>query len=371
MKRIYELHKTDGHARAGILKLRNLEIQTPVFMPVGTYGSVKALSPDDIQQAGAHLILGNTFHLSQRPGYELVEQFGGLHDFMNWPGAILTDSGGFQVFSLAQLRKITDEGVRFRAPIDGSWIQYTPHYAMEVQRALGSDIAMVLDQCPPGTASRTEVEKAMRRTTLWAKICRDFEMKPHQNVFGIVQGGIYTDLRLRHIEEICAMDFEGCALGGLSVGEPIPEMYRILEEVTGSLPADRPRYLMGVGTPLDIVTGILHGIDMFDCVMPTRNARNGQLFTWDGVVRISNAVHRDSKAPIMEGCDCYTCRSGYSRGYLRHLYKAKELLYYRLATIHNVHFYMTLVRKARAAIMEGRYSAFYRDFVDRYTRRGN
>jgi queuine tRNA-ribosyltransferase len=365
----FSLQSTDGRARAGEITTTHGVIPTPIFMPVGTYGSVKAVGPDDLVALGAKIILGNTFHLHERPTENLVEQLGGLHEMIRWPGAILTDSGGFQVFSLAKLAKITDEGVAFQSPIDGSPRYFSPEIVMEIQRRLGSDICMVFDQCPPGQADREAVKKAMERTTAWARRCREVQMKPHQAMFGIVQGQVHEDLRLAHLEEIVALDFDGYALGGLSVGEPIEDMVRILRAVTHRMPADKPRYLMGVGTPLDLLHGIENGIDMFDCVMPTRNARNGQLFTSDGVLVIRNAIHKDSPEPIDPDCPCATCRAGFPRAYLRHLFVAGELLYFRLASVHNLHFYLDLVTRARAAILEGSFAAFAAAFRARYRQR--
>lgn len=335
-------------------------------MPVGTYGSVKAVHPDALETMGAEIILGNTFHLHERPGEELIESFGSLHDFMRWKHPILTDSGGFQVFSLARLADIDDNGVTFQSPVDGSKRHFNPEVVMEIQRKLGSNIAMAFDQCPPGDADRQTIEKAMKRTSLWARRCADYSMKPWQAKFGIFQGGIYEDLRISHLEDIASLDFDGVAVGGLSVGEPIEDMYRILDAVVHRMPEDKPRYLMGVGTPPDIVTGIGSGIDMFDCVMPSRNARNGQLFTDDGVIVISNARHKSSNLPIMEDCSCSTCRGGFSRAYLAHLFRTKELLYHSLGTIHNLHYYIQLVRRAATAIENDTYQAFASDFLIRY-----
>ncbi len=354
----FQVSRKDGRARAATLVTAHGTIETPVFMPVGTYGSVKAVGPDDLQAMGAGIILGNTFHLHERPGEELVAGFGGLHELIHWPGAILTDSGGFQVFSLAKLAKITDEGVAFASPIDGSPRFFSPEVVMGIQRKLGSDICMVFDECPPGQADRKKVEQAMARTTAWARRCREVTMQSHQAVFGIVQGQIFEDLRLAHLEQIAQLDFDGLALGGLSVGEPIDDMYRILDAVAHRMPEGKPRYLMGVGTPMDLITGIENGIDMFDCVMPTRNARNGQLFTSEGILTLRNAIHRDSPLPVDPACSCLTCRTGFSRAYLRHLFVARELLYFRLASIHNLHFYLELVRSARRAICEGTFAAF-------------
>ncbi len=362
----FTVEHQSGKARAGTLITAHGTIRTPIFMPVGTYGSVKSVDPDDLRSLGTQILLANTFHLHERPGETLIEGMGGLHRFMNWDGPILTDSGGFQVFSLAKLAKISDEGVHFQSPVNGSKRFFNPEVVMGIQRALGIDIAMVFDQCPPGDSDRETVQRAMARTTRWATRCRAFEMKPHQARFGIIQGGVYEDLRLEHLEELRALDFDGYAIGGLSVGEPIPEMYRILEALAHRMPEAKPRYLMGVGTPLDIVTGIGSGVDMFDCVMPTRNARNGQLFTDDGVVVMTNARHRDSERPIMEGCTCGTCRRGFTRAYLHHLLKTRELLYYRLATIHNLHYYLDLVSRARAAIAAGTYDSFASAYISRY-----
>lgn len=354
----FSLSATNGRARAGVIHTAHGVIETPIFMPVGTYGSVKAVGPDDLHALGASIILGNTFHLHERPGEDLVARLGGLHEMMRWDQAVLTDSGGFQVFSLAQLAKITDDGVAFQSPIDGSPRFFSPEVVMGIQRKLGSDICMVFDQCPPGQADRKTVQQAMARTTAWARRCRAVEMQPHQAVFGIIQGQVHEDLRLEHLEEIVSIGFEGYALGGLSVGEPIEDMVRILRAVAHRMPTHAPRYLMGVGTPLDLIDGIENGIDMFDCVMPTRNARNGQLFTADGVLVIRNAIHKDSQEPIDPECSCATCRAGFSRAYLRHLFVTRELLYYRLASIHNLHFYLQLVKNARVAILRGEFAAF-------------
>ena len=362
----FNIETTDDHARAATITTGHGVIKTPIFMPVGTYGSVKGVDPDDLTTLGAQIILANTFHLHERPGEELIREMGGLHAFMGWDKPILTDSGGFQVFSLAKLAKIREEGVEFQSPINGSKRFFNPEVVMGIQKALGIDIAMVFDQCPPGDADRETILGAMDRTTRWAKRCRDVEMQPHQAQFGIVQGGIYEDLRLKHLEEIASIGFEGLAIGGLSVGEPIPEMYRILRAMAHKMPQEKPRYLMGVGTPLDIITAIGTGVDMFDCVMPTRNARNGQLFTDDGVVVMTNARHRASERPISERCSCLTCQKGYTRAYLHHLLKTKELLYFRLATIHNLHYYLSLVGRAREAILAGAYTSFSKEYILQY-----
>ncbi|MBU1238748.1 tRNA guanosine(34) transglycosylase Tgt [Myxococcota bacterium] len=362
----FSIEHTHEKARAGTVTTAHGTIPTPIFMPVGTYGSVKSIDSNDLKTLGARIILSNTFHLHERPGEEQIEALGGLHKFMAWDGPILTDSGGFQVFSLARLAKISEEGVHFQSPVNGSKRFFNPEVVMGIQRALGIDIAMAFDQCPPGDSDRQTVLAAMERTTRWAARCRQVSMKPHQARFGIFQGGIYEDLRRRHLEEIVALDFDGYAIGGLSVGEPIVDMYRILEAVAHRMPEDKPRYLMGVGTPLDIITAISHGVDMFDCVMPTRNARNGQLFTDDGVVVLTNARHKSSRQPIMEGCSCMSCTGGYTRAYLHHLIKTRELLYYRLATIHNLHYYLSLVTRAREAIVQGEFGAFANTYISRY-----
>jgi queuine tRNA-ribosyltransferase len=347
----FELVATLGNARAGILHTPHGDIPTPVFMPVGTAGTVKAMTADELRAPSldARIVLGNTYHLYLRPGLEVMEAIGGLHRFAAWDRAILTDSGGFQVFSLADLNAIDDDGVTFRSHIDGSKHRLTPEVSMRIQRVLGSDIAMCFDQCPPGDADDATHELAVARTTAWARRCLA-ERTPGQALFGIVQGGIDTARRLRHLGELGALDFDGYALGGLAVGENLADTYRILDEVAHQLPADRPRYLMGVGTPADLTRAIAAGIDMFDCVMPTRNARNGYLFATGGRVNIANAAHRADPSPIDETCPCATCRT-HSRAYLRHLYLAKEILYARLATLHNLVFYARHVRTIRDDIV--------------------
>ncbi len=348
---------TDQRARAGTLTLAHGQIPTPIFMPVGTYGTVKAMTPGELDALGARIILGNTFHLWLRPGPEIVAAHGGLHKMMNWPRPILTDSGGFQVFSLSSISKISEDGVVFRAPTDGSQHHLTPEVAMAIQAQLGSDIAMAFDHLAPGDSPRPVVEEAMARTTRWAARCIAAPRPEAQARFGIVQGGVHIDLRRRHIAEICALPFDGFALGGLSVGEPIPVMYEVLDAVAHELPASRPRYLMGVGTPLDLVAGIEAGIDMFDCVMPTRNARNGMLFTSQGRVIIRHARHRTDTGPLDPDCAGDCCRH-YSRAYLRHLHACGEILFSRLATLHNLTYYLNLVTRARAAILDGTFAAF-------------
>ena len=349
----FELLATLGHARAGILHTPRGDIETPVFMPVGTAGSVKAMTADELRAPpiDAKIILGNTYHLYLRPGLEVMEHVGGLHALAAWDRPILTDSGGFQVFSLAKLNEIDDDGVTFRSHIDGSKHRLTPEVSMNIQRILGSDIAMCFDQCPPGDATAEVHEVALRRTTQWAERSRLAPHAPGQAVFGIIQGGSDTERRKRHMAEITALDFDGHALGGLAVGEGIAETYRILDEIAHLMPAERPRYLMGVGTPNDLTKAVAAGIDMFDCVMPTRNARNGYLFTQSGKrVNIPNAANRMDRGPIDPECPCHTCQT-HSRAYLRHLYQAKEILYARLATLHNLTFYARHVRAMRDRIL--------------------
>jgi queuine tRNA-ribosyltransferase len=357
MSEFFHLEGTSGRARAARLSLAHGEVETPVFMPVGTYGTVKAMSPRELKEVGAQIILGNTYHLWLRPDLEVIALHGGLHRFMAWPGPVLTDSGGFQVFSLQALSKMGEEGVVFRSPIDGSLRNLTPERSMEIQAVLGSDIAMAFDHCPPGDAERPAVEEAMARTTRWANRCLAIPAGAGQRRFGIVQGGVHLDLRRRHLDEICALPFDGFALGGLSVGEPAPLMYEVLDSVAGELPAARPRYLMGVGTPEDLLHAIAAGIDMFDCVLPTRNARNGQLFTSRGKVTIRHARHRTDTSPLDPDCTCETCRQ-FTRSYLRHLHQCQEILFCRLATIHNLTYYANLVGRARLAILEGRYAEY-------------
>jgi queuine tRNA-ribosyltransferase len=360
---IFSVSHTDGRARAGRLETARGVIETPIFMPVGTAGTVKALTTPELRGLGAQIILGNTYHLYLRPGMDVIRAARGLHRFMDWSGPILTDSGGFQVFSLRELGKISDDGVAFQSHIDGSRHVLTPELSMEIQQALGSDIAMAFDHCPPGDAPAALIGEAMERTTRWAARCLRAPRAENQAVFGIVQGGADIALRRRHIGEICALEFDGFALGGLAVGESVTQTYAVLDAVADELPRAKPRYLMGVGTPADLVTAIGCGIDMFDCVLPTRNARNGQLFTSEGRLHISNAEHRLSMRPVDERCTCETC-ARYTRAYLRHLYMAREILYARLATLHNVHYFLALLRGAREAIRAGRYASFRQEILD-------
>jgi queuine tRNA-ribosyltransferase len=345
-----------GQARAGVLETAHGPVETPVFMPVGTQATVKALSSDDLRRLGPRIILGNTYHLALRPGAERIAALGGLHKFMGWSGAILTDSGGYQVFSLRERCAIDEDGVTFRSHIDGSEQRLTPERAMEIQRLLGSDVAMAFDHCPPSDAPRAAIEDAMARTTAWARRSAAAPGAPGQLRFGIVQGGTHLDLRRRHLGEIATLGFDGLALGGLGVGEAPEVMYDVIAAVAPELPEVRPRYLMGVGTPKDIWTAIGAGVDMFDCVMPTRNARNGHLFVRAGRLRIANTQYRDDPRPVEEGCPCECC-AGYSRAYLAHLFHAEELLFYRLASAHNLQHYLDLARRARQAIVAGAFPA--------------
>jgi len=366
----FECIATDGAARRGRVHARHGSIETPAFMPVGTYGTVKAMTPEELTGLGAEIILGNTFHLMLRPGADTVAELGGLHRFMNWSKPILTDSGGFQVFSLAKLRKIDEEGVHFRSPIDGSEVRLTPESSMDVQRALGSDIVMMFDDCTAWPATHDQARLSMERSMRWAVRCHRHyygagaEGSVPGDLFGIVQGGMYGDLRLESLRSLMELDLPGLAVGGLAVGEPEPERLRVLEELVPHMPTDRPRYLMGVGRPEDIVAAVARGIDMFDCVMPTRHARNGHLFTSTGVINIRNAAHQRDPNPIDPTCGCYTCRH-YSRAYLRHLDRCNEILGSRLNTIHNLYFYLDLMRQIRVAIEARQFATFVRDFLDR------
>ena len=365
----FKLLKQSGAARRGELTLNHGVVQTPVFMPVGTYGSVKAMTPDNLHDIGAQIILGNTFHLWLRPGLDIVGKFGGLHDFIGWQKPILTDSGGFQVFSLGQLRKITEEGVTFQSPINGDKLFLSPEVSMQIQTVLNSDIVMQLDECTPGQVDHRTAGESMRMSLRWAQRSRNAfdELKNPNALFGIVQGNLYTDLRQESLEGLMKIGFDGIAIGGLSVGEPKPEMYRMMRELQPMLPADKPHYLMGVGTPEDLVHGVANGIDMFDCVMPTRNARNGWLFTQWGDIKIKNARHRDDKRPLDEHCDCYACRN-FSRAYLHHLHRAGEILGAQLNTIHNLHYYQQLMAEMRQAIEDDRFADYEAGFHERRAR---
>jgi queuine tRNA-ribosyltransferase len=355
----FQLHATDAAARAGTLTTPHGTVPTPAFMPVGTQGSVKGLTPEMVRAAGARIILGNTYHLALRPGDELIRDLGGLHKFMHWDGPILTDSGGFQVFSLASQVKITDHGAKFKSHIDGSPLELTPERAVEIQQNLGSDIAMVLDECPPADADPEVVLSAVRRSTLWAERCKRHHTRSGQVQFAIVQGGLNLELRAECARELVAMDFPGYALGGFSVGEAPEAMHAALPACAACLPVNKPRYLMGVGRPEDLLAGVAAGIDMFDCVMPTRNGRNALAFTDEGPIRLRNAKHRRDPAPIQSDCACYCC-ANYSRAYLHHLFAADEMLGPTLLSLHNIAFYLRLMADARTAILEGvgRFEAF-------------
>jgi queuine tRNA-ribosyltransferase len=360
----FDLLATDGAARRARLTLRRGVVETPAFMPVGTYGTVKAMTPEELQQLGAQIVLGNTFHLMLRPGVDVIRAHGGLHAFMNWQGPILTDSGGFQVFSLAELRKLGEDGVRFRSPVNGDPVFLSPEISMQVQTILDSDVVMAFDECPPYPCSAGKARESMELSMRWARRSRTefLELGNPNALFGIVQGGTWTDLRSESLEALLAIGFEGYAIGGLAVGEPAVERERVLEELTPQMPTDRPRYLMGVGTPADLVAAVARGVDMFDCVMPTRNARNGHLFTSQGVVKIRNSGHRADTGALDPACDCYTCRN-YSRAYLRHLDRCNEILGARLNTIHNLHYYLGLMARIRDAVAERRYASFAAGFL--------
>jgi queuine tRNA-ribosyltransferase len=351
----FRVLQRDGAARRGELELVHGKVDTPAFMPVGTYGSVKAMSPDELEQLGAQIVLGNTFHLWLRPGLDVIGRHGGLHRFMGWKRPILTDSGGFQVFSLGALRKLSEEGVQFASPINGDRLLLTPEESMRIQTALDSDIAMVFDECTAYPASEEEAAASMRLSMRWARRSRDAFASANA-LFGIVQGGMYESLRDESLARLEEIGFEGYAVGGLSVGEPKEDRERIVAHIVPRMPQERPRYLMGMGTPEDIIGAVGAGIDMFDCVLPTRNARNGWLFTRFGDVKIRNARYRDDTAPLDEACGCYTCRH-FTRAYLYHLQKANEILGARLNTLHNLHYYQELMRELRAAIAQGTLSA--------------
>ncbi|NVK25895.1 MAG: tRNA guanosine(34) transglycosylase Tgt [Gammaproteobacteria bacterium] len=362
----FELINSNGKARRGKLHFDRGVVETPAFMPVGTYGTVKGMTPDELKDTGAHICLGNTFHLMLRPGTEIIRKHGDLHEFMNWDKPILTDSGGFQVFSLGDLRKITEDGVEFRSPINGEKIMLTPERSIEVQRELGSDIVMIFDECTPYPATRQEARSSMELSLRWAERSKQEHGDSDAALFGIVQGGMYPDLREVSLAGLEEIGFDGYAIGGLSVGEPKEDMINILDTTAYKLPEEKPRYLMGVGKPEDIVEAVRRGIDMFDCVMPTRNARNGHLFVTDGVIKIRNAKHKDDPSTLDEHCDCYTCEN-YSRAYLHHLDKCNEILGARLNTIHNLRYYQRLMEGLREAIANNQLDEFVADF---YAKRG-
>jgi queuine tRNA-ribosyltransferase len=375
----FQILKTEGHARRGTLTLNHGVVQTPIFMPVGTYGTVKGVTPRSLQEMGAQIILGNTFHLWMRPGLDVMQQFGGLHRFEQWNKPILTDSGGFQVWSLGEMRKISEEGVKFASPVNGDKLFLTPEISMQIQTTLNSDIVMQFDECTPyevkgQLTTHAQARHSMQLSQRWALRCKtEFARLENPNaLFGIVQGGMFEDLRQESLDALVEMDFPGYAVGGVSVGEPKEEMLRVMAHTPHRLPADKPRYLMGVGTPEDLVEGVTQGVDMFDCVMPTRNARNGHLFTRFGDLKLRNARHRSDERPIDETCTCYTCRGttaadgtvsgGFSRAYLHHLERCGEMLAPMLASIHNLHYYLNLMREVREALEAGTFAAFVRQF---------
>ena len=358
-----------GRARRGRLTLEHGVVETPVFMPVGTYGTVKGMLPRDIEDIQAQIILGNTFHLYLRPGLDVIKEHGGLHEFMKWDKPILTDSGGFQVFSLGAMRKIKEEGVTFRSPIDGSKVFLSPEISMEIQKVLNSDIVMIFDECTPYPATHEEAQKSLQLSLRWAKRCKEHHHNVLENknaLFGIIQGGMYEDLRDESLNGLLDVGFDGYAIGGLSVGEPKEEMIKVLDYLPNKMPEDKPRYLMGVGKPEDIVEGIRRGVDMFDCVMPTRNARNGHYFVTDGLVRIRNSKYRHDQSPLDPHCDCYTCKN-FTRAYLFHLEKCGEMLGSMLGTIHNLRYYQRFTQDIRNALDNGTFDDFVQDF---YARRG-
>ncbi|MDP2559809.1 tRNA guanosine(34) transglycosylase Tgt [Psychrobium sp. 1_MG-2023] len=364
----FELKNTDGRARRGQLQFERGTVETPAFMPVGTYGTVKGMTPEEVSDSKAEILLGNTFHLWLRPGMEVMREHGGLHNFMNWQGPILTDSGGFQVFSLGAMRKITEEGVHFRSPINGEKVFMDAEVSMEIQYDLNSDVVMIFDECTPYPATWEEAKDSMEMSLRWAQRSRDkFDQLENPNaLFGIVQGGVYEDLRDVSLAGLTDIGFDGYAVGGLAVGEPKEDMHRILRHVLPKLPTDKPRYLMGVGKPEDLVEGVRRGVDMFDCVMPTRNARNGHLFTTTEIVKIRNAKHKHDTSPLDSECDCYTCKN-YTRGYLYHLDKCNEILGARLNTIHNLRFYQRVMQELRDAIEQNRLEDYVQEF---YARQG-
>ena len=357
----FELDKTHGRARRGRMKFERGTVETPAFMPVGTLGTVKGMTPEEVEQTGAQICLGNTFHLMLRPGTSIIQQHGDLHDFMHWNKPILTDSGGFQVFSLGELRKITEEGVTFRSPINGEKILLTPEKSMQVQRELGSDIVMIFDECTPFPATQSEARKSMELSLRWAERSKQAHDGNQAALFGIIQGGMYEELRDISLKGLTDIGFDGYAIGGLSVGEPKEDMMRILEHTAPQMPEQKPRYLMGVGKPEDLVEAVRRGVDMFDCVMPTRNARNGHLFISTGVVKIRNAVHRTDTGPLDSDCDCYTCKN-YSRAYLHHLDRTNEILGARLNTIHNLRYYQRVMSDMREALDNDSFDEFVNGF---------
>lgn len=372
----FQVNGTDGQARTGEMGFTRGKVQTPAFMPVGTYGSVKGMLPRDIKEVGAQIILGNTFHLMLRPGTEVIKAHGDLHDFVQWPGPILTDSGGFQVFSLGKLRKVSEAGVKFRSPVDGSEVFLDPEKSMQVQADLGADIVMIFDECTPYPATEKEARTSMELSLRWAQRSRDAhdsiflkdsasgDEEKRSALFGIVQGGMHETLRTESLQALENIGFDGYAIGGLSVGEPKEDMIRILDHLSPQMPTDKPRYLMGVGKPADLVEAVCRGIDMFDCVMPTRNARNGHLFVSTGVIKIRNAKYKQDTKPLDESCSCYTCQH-FSRAYLQHMDKCGEILAAELGTIHNLHYYLDLMKQLRTHIAEGSLEEFVKEFYEK------
>lgn len=364
----FKVHQTEGHARRGTLMTAHGPVQTPVFMAVGTKATVKAMTPEELKECGTQVVLGNTYHLHLRPGEKTIAKMGGLHKFMNWHGPILTDSGGFQVFSLSKLRNMSEEGVEFRSHLDGAKHFISPEKSMEIQMDLGSDIIMAFDECLQYPATEEEIDKSMALTYRWLLRSKEAMVRKESLLFGIVQGGLSLQHRLKSMEQICSVDLPGYALGGFSVGEPIHLMHELLPHVAPKMPANKPRYLMGVGTPTDLIIAIDSGIDMFDCVMPTRVARNGTIFTWQGKVSIKRSEYREDSSPLDPECDCYTCKN-YTKAYLRHLFLSGEILGSRLNTIHNIYFYMKLMELSRKAIAEGRWAQFRDDCLTRFVKK--
>lgn len=360
----FKIVKKDGYTRTGIIETERGIVYTPAFMPVGTNGTVKAMTPEELKSIGYEIIVSNTYHLYLRPGHEIIKRVGGIHRFINWYGPVLTDSGGFQIYSLASLRKITQEGVEFRSHIDGSLHFITPEKAIEIQLIFGSDITMVLDECISYPAEKSYVEKAVNLTTEWAKRCKEYfeKEKTNQSLFGVIQGGVFSDLRIRSLEDLLKIDFDGYAIGGLSVNEPKQDMYRVVKEIASFMPYDRPRYLMGVGDLIDVLHAVEYGVDMFDCVIPTRNARNGTLFTSEGRISIKRSEFKDDPNPLDPQCDCYACKN-YTRAFLRHLYMCREIVSMRLNTIHNLYFYCKFFEKMREAINKGKFQDFKKQWM--------
>lgn len=365
----FEIVATDGNARVGVLTIRDQSMPTPVFMPCGTYGTVKSLTPSQLHNVGTTILLGNALHLAIRPGHEVIEKLGGLHEFMQWSGPILTDSGGFQFFSLQERTKVDEDGVSLQSPVNGDWIRLTPEFSMEIQRALGSDIVMVLDQCTRYPVSHDDAREAMVRSMRWARMCRD-SYRGSGSLFGITQGSVYEDLRQESLQALTSIGFDGYAVGGLSVGESPQQMYETLSQIVPGMPQDKPRYLMGVGTPMDLLMSVQAGIDMFDCVLPTRNARNGYLFTSLGVLKIRNASHKNDSQALDPDCSCYTCKH-FSRAYLHHLDKCGEILGSTLMSIHNLHYYHSLMLGIRESIEENRFARYKANIMEGWQQLGS